>query len=157
MDWLGLIMKLIALLLTDRVDPKSLSDLLGQPSEKTERRWHIEPAPTYEGAIGTACLHIEKLHTGTGLITTVHLRLAKPWRTTLLALQQRLGSTPRELPLPPATIVPGGPYEPPQLTFAYDVERERRFGVVMVTARTCDEDAANEIDIFEIRIRRYYE
>ena len=153
-----MIKKLAALLLADKVEPNSLFDLLGQPSEKTEKRWHIEPATAYEGAIAAACLHIEKLRTSTGLITTVQLRLANPWRTTLLALQHGLGSMPRELPLPPATIVPGGPYEPPLLTFAYDIERERRLGVVMVTARTRSDDCAeSEIDILEIRVRRYYD
>jgi hypothetical protein len=67
-----------------------------------------------------------------------------------------VNSKPTELPLPPATIAPGGPYEPPLLTFAYDIERDGRSGVLMLTARTSnDNDVEGEIDVFEIHVRRY--
>lgn len=158
MSWIGLIMQLLELLMADRVDTKRLSDLLGEPVEKDDARWRIEPSSSWAGALSEVWLHFEDLPAGAGLITTVELRLAHPWRTAADVLKQALGTSATELPMPPATIIAGdADLVPPLRTFAYDVEQDGRTGVAMIGARILDDEPADEINVFEIVVRRYYD
>lgn len=156
MNWIALILQLLTVLGADEVDANRLSDLLGKPVEKDDKRWRIEPNQIYREALTDVVFQVENLRIGR-LITTVELRLAKPWRTYPATIAQALGSSPIEMPLPPATILPGGDDPPPPKTLVYDIDRDEKSTAVVVTGRQVGQDPAGEIDIIEIRVRRFYD
>jgi hypothetical protein len=156
-DWTALIEQLLELLMEDHVNANHLCNLLGDPVEKDRMQWVIEPGPNWAGALGEVFVHFEDLRSGPGLITTIQIRLARPWRSSPAMLERIFGSPATELPIPPATILPGGDPSPSPRTLAYDVLRNGKMGELMVTARIIEEDPTKEVEIIEITVRRYYD
>lgn len=157
MDWIAVIAQLLSLLTADKINSNRLFDLLGHAVEKSERRWRIEPAPIYRDTLSEVLLHLENVGSEEREITTVELRLAKPWQDSPEAIGQALGARPRELPARPARTMPGGPNVPSARVLAYDLASNGRRAVVMVTGRPTRTSSAGEIEITEILIRRYYD
>jgi hypothetical protein len=152
MDWIGLILQILTILLSDKTDAVALIGLIGQSGEKRGRFWQIDPANT--AIIHQASLQIENLPAGPETVTTVELKLVDQWKTNFTSLNRALGSPVRELPSLPARVMPGGRSPRPKI-FAWDVERDGRRGVVMMTALNANGDS-DEISVTEILVRRYY-
>lgn len=152
MDWIGLIMQMLTILLSDKVDADALIGLIGHSGERRGRSWRIDPAQP--DVIRQAFLQVEDLPVGRGTVTTIELKLSDQWKTNFTSINSALGSTARELPSLPARIMPGGSSPRPRI-FAWDVERDGRRGVVMITALPAAGDS-DDIAVIEILVRRHY-
>jgi hypothetical protein len=148
MDWLGLIMELLTVLLAKNVDPNDLSSIVGRPIDKSTSRWRLEMKESYAGDIREALIYIEDLTAGDELVTTIELKLAKPWRTEPEILEAALGGRGRSV----AGTHPGSAG-----TLIYGIKREGRRASVLVSERAVDRDSNGSMDIDRILVRRIYD
>jgi hypothetical protein len=147
MDWLSVIMQLLTLVLSENVSPADICAVVGQPIDKEDKLWRLDPSQIFGNGLREAVIHFEDPSPGRDLIATVELQLAKPWRTLEVALERELGKTGRTLP----AMHPGGTG-----TLVYDIEREGRHASVILEERTVDRESGS-IEVYEILVRRFYE
>jgi hypothetical protein len=147
MDWLSVIMQLLTLVLSENVSPTDICAVVGQPIDKEDKLWRLDPNHIFVNGLREAVIHFEDPTSGRDLIATVELQLTKPWRTLEVALERELGKTGRTLP----AMHPGGTG-----TLVYDIEREGRLASVILEERAVDRESGS-IEVYEILVRRFYE
>jgi hypothetical protein len=157
MDWIGLIRQLVDCLFDDHSEIASLLELLGQPTERDDDVWRLEPSAPLTGALKEALLEFEDSEGASGLVGSVELELAQPWRSLPMDISKALGSSAHLVPAEPATLIPGVRHAPRPTTFAYYLERDGKNGAVLVTGSPVGPGPADPMDIVEIVVRREYD
>src|SRR5262245_821417 len=157
LDWIGLIRQLLDFLFNNHSEIAALLELLGQPIEKDDDVWRLQPSASFAGALREAFLEFEESAGNSKLVESVELELARPWRSPPIDIGKALGSSAHLIPAEPATLTPGLQHPPQPTTFAYYVERDGRSGTVLVTGSPLGSDPADAMDIFEVVVRREYD
>jgi hypothetical protein len=147
MDWVGLVTQVLALLLEGNVEANRITDLLGPPVEKDEKRWSLQLRGIYVDKIREAFIYFEDLPAGQQLITTVDLRLVKPWMTLPANLADAIAGRERRRA--------GLHADDPEI-ITYSVVRDSRHASIIFFARPIKDASHGEIQIERIMVRRFY-
>ena len=154
MDWVGLILNLVTLIVFEEAKVERVLPLLGKPFEKDIDSWRIEPSDCYGSLLREASIEFEDSETQTGLIEAVELDLAEPWRMLPDVLGEALGTLARHIPPDPTMLMPGIQHRPRPSTVVYYIDRSGKTGAVTVTGAPVEGHTGEEMKISEILVRR---